>query len=61
MFDQNALDKRGQYILRQKVFSEKIIQNCLKIDATGSYNNALLQRQETKTNTLCPGSWYNNN
>ena len=32
--DDNALDKRGENILRHNLFGDKIIQNCLKIDVT---------------------------
>ena len=32
--DDNTLDKRGKNILRHYLFRDKIIENCLKIDAT---------------------------
>ena len=47
--------------LRYYLFGDKIIQNCLKIDATHPYDNDLLLRQETQNKISCPGSWYNNN
>ena len=34
MLDYNALDKKGKYILCHYLFGYKIIQSCLKIDAT---------------------------
>ena len=43
------------------LFGDKIIQDCLKIDATHLYNNDLFLRQETKKKIACPGSWSNNN
>ena len=52
---------REENILCHYLFGDKIIQNCLKIDATHWYNNDLLMRQETQKNIACPGSWYNNN
>ena len=38
---------REENILLHYVFGDKIIQNCLKIDATYSYDKDLLLRQET--------------
>ena len=51
---------REENILRHYLFGDKILENCLKIDATHLYDNDLLLRQETKK-IACPGSWYNNN
>ena len=34
ILDHNALDKRGKNILHHYLFGDKIIKNCLKIDAT---------------------------
>ena len=34
ILDHNALDKTGKNILRHNLFKDKIIENCLKIDAT---------------------------
>ena len=46
ILDHNTLEKRKN-ILRRYLFADKIIQNCLKIDATNYYDNDLLLRQET--------------
>ena len=46
--DHNALDKREEIIFRQSLLGDKIIQNCIKIDATHSWDNDLLLRQETQ-------------
>ena len=54
------LDKRGKNIVRHYLLRDKLIQNCLKIDATHLYGNDLLLKQETKK-IAYPGSWYNNN
>ena len=43
-----CLGQERKNILRHFLFGDKIIQNCLKIDATHSYDNDLLLRQETK-------------
>ena len=45
----------------EKYLEIKIIQKSLNIDTTHSYDNGLLQRQETQKKIACPGSWYNNN
>ena len=39
---------REENILSHKLFGDKIIQNCIKTDATHLYDNDLLLRQETK-------------
>ena len=39
-------------ILRHYLFGQRIVQNCLKIDATYKYDNDLLLRQETKRNYM---------
>ena len=44
---------REENILRHNIFGDKIIQNCLKMDATYYYENDLLLRPETP-NMLCP-------
>ena len=38
---------REENILRHYLFGDKIIQNCLRIDATHSYDNDLFLREET--------------
>ena len=38
------------------LFGDKIIENCLKIDANQLYDNDLLLRQETEKKIACPGS-----
>ena len=43
-----CLGQERKDILRHFLFSDKIIQNSLKIDATHKYDNDLLLRQETK-------------
>ena len=43
-------------LTEQYLFGDKIIQNCLKIYATHSYNYDLLLRQETLKKIACPGS-----
>ena len=48
ILDHNVLDKRGKTILSHYLFGDKIIQNCLKIDATHYYNNDLVLKQETQ-------------
>ena len=40
--------KEKKSILCHNLFGDKIIQNCLKIDATHQYESDLLLRQETK-------------
>ena len=52
---------REKDILRHYLFGDKIIQNCLKIDANYYYDNDLLLRQEIQKKIACPGSLYNNN
>ena len=47
---------REENILRYYISKEKIIENCLKIDATLYYDNDLLLRQETQKKIACPGS-----
>ena len=43
-----CLELERRNILRHYLFRDKIIQNCLKIDATQLYDNDLLLRQETQ-------------
>ena len=43
---------REENILRHYLFGDRIIQDCLKIDATYLYDNDLLLKQETQ-NTDC--------
>ena len=43
------------------LFGDKVIQICLKIDATHYYRNDLLLRQKTQKKVAGPRSWYNNN
>ncbi len=38
------------------LFEDKIIQNCLKINATYLYDNDLLLKQESQKKIPCPGS-----
>ena len=38
MLNHNALKKRGKHILRHYLFGDKIIKNCLKLDATYKYD-----------------------
>ena len=45
---------RGGNSLRHYLFGDKIIQNCLKIDTTHSYDYDLLLRQETQKDCM---SW----
>ena len=47
---------RKENILRHYLFGDKIIQNCLKIDAIHSYDNDLLLSQETQKKIACSGS-----
>ena len=47
--------KERKNILRHNLFGDKIIQNCLKIDATHMHNELLL-RQETQKRFPCPES-----
>ena len=54
ILNHNALDKRRN-ILPHYFFGDKIIKNCLKIDATYYYDNDLLLRQETQKKIACPG------
>ena len=42
------LGQERKNILRHYLFGDMIIQNCLEIDATHSYDNDLLLRQENK-------------
>ena len=52
IFDRHVLG-RGEKIICVTTYLEiKIIQNCLKIDATHLYGNNLLLRQETKKKRL---------
>ena len=51
--------KERANILRRYLFGDRIIQNCLKIDAIHQYDNDLLLRQETKKKFVSLGSWYN--
>ena len=46
------LGQEKKNILRHDLFGDKIIQNCLKIDATYYYDNDLLLRQERKKKRL---------
>ena len=54
ILDDNSLNKREKYFGSLLIWRYKIIQNCLKIDATHKYDNDLLLRQETKKNCI---SW----
>ena len=49
---------REKNILCPYLFGDKIIRNCLKIDAIHYYDDDLLLRQETQEKIACPGSWY---
>ena len=51
--------REGKYFA-SLLIRRKIIENCLKIDATHWYANDLLLRQETQKKIACSGSWYNN-
>ena len=51
--------KSEENILRHYSFRDKIIPNCLKINATHEYDNDLLLRQETQKKLTCSGRWYN--
>ena len=53
------LDKRGKIFCVPTYLETKIIQNCLKIDATHYYENDLLLKQDIQKNIACPGSWWN--
>ena len=57
ILDNNARS-REENILRQNLFGEKIIQNCLKTDETHLYDNDLLLRQKTQKR-LAVSSWCN--
>ena len=45
--------REGENILHHHLFGDKIIQNCLKLDATHYYDNDLLLRQETPKKIAC--------
>ena len=52
---------REEKFLSHNLFGDKIIQNCLKIDASYYYDNDLLLRQDTQKKCAYPGIWCNNN
>ena len=43
-----CIGQERKNIFRQYLFGDKILQNCLQIDATHLYDNDLLPRQETQ-------------
>ena len=52
---------KGEKYFMLLPFLRKIIQICLKIDATHYYDDDLLLRQEIQKKITCPGVWYDNN
>ena len=48
--------REEKYFVLLLIWSEKIISNCLKIDAIHEYDNDLLLRQETQKKIACSGS-----
>ena len=55
-----CLGQERKNILRDYLFGEKIIQNCLKIDVTHLYDKNFLLRQENQKKIACSRSWLNN-
>ena len=55
------LGQEREYILRHYLFGDKIIQNCLKTDATISMIIIYFWDKKLKKKISFPGIWYNSN